>query len=89
VRSRPALLFLLLLLEEVDNEVLIVPDEFVGQAFRFQIVPKMLPPFRVEGLQRGELRWRLVSIRTTNAPGRRPRIVLVCVLRRWGEVCAW
>ncbi len=67
---RVLLLFLLLLLEEVDNEVLVIPDEIVRQPFGSQVVAKMLPPLRVEGFQCSKLgRW-LVPIRpVAYAPG--------------------
>lgn len=61
--GRLALLFLLLLLQEVDNEVLVVPDKVICQAFGSQIVSKMLPPLRIERFQGGELGRRLVPIR--------------------------
>lgn len=62
--GRLVLLFLLLLLEEINNEVLVVPDEVVGQAFGFQVISKMFSPFRIESLQGRKLGWWLVSVRT-------------------------
>jgi hypothetical protein len=56
------LLFLdlhLLFLDEIDNEVLIVADEVVCQAFIPQIVQVVFPPFRIKGVQRGKFRLRL------------------------------
>lgn len=90
MNGRLALLFLLLLFEEVDDEVLVIPDEVVRQAFGFQVVSKMLPPLRVEGFQGSKLGRRLVSVRAVADTSRgRPRIMRVCARRRWRKVGTW
>jgi hypothetical protein len=41
----------LFLLEKIDNEVLIFTDKVIRQAFGFQILPKVLPPLWIKGIQ--------------------------------------
>ena len=80
-------LFLLLLLQEVDNEVLVIPDEIVRQPFGSQVVSKMLPPLRVEGFQCSKLGRRLVPIRAVADAARRlSRIMRVCVRGRGRKI---
>lgn len=45
----------LLLLEKIDDEVLVVLYEVIRKAFAPQVVAKMLSPFRIKCLERGEL----------------------------------
>jgi hypothetical protein len=41
---------LLFLLEEVDNEVLVLPNKVIRQALRLEIVSEVFPPQRIEGV---------------------------------------
>ena len=45
---------LLLLAQKVHNELLVVLDEVVRQALVGQILTKVFPPQRVEGIKQGE-----------------------------------
>ena len=59
-----------LLLEEVDDKVLVLADEVVGEALSGEVIAKVLPPQWIESFQRRELgRGRLVAILTVGAAG--------------------
>lgn len=82
-RRRRVLCLGLLLLQELDNEILVLLDKVIGEAFRPQIVAKVFSPVGVESLQDGELRWHPAtgSIETTRM---RPTELCRCRARRIG-----
>lgn len=49
------LLLLLLFAQEVDNELLVVLDEVIGQALALEILAKVLAPQGVELVEEGKL----------------------------------
>jgi hypothetical protein len=53
----------LLLLEKLDDEVLVLADEVVGEASRGEVVAKVFPPLGIESFERRKLgpRW-LVAV---------------------------
>lgn len=48
--------------QEVDNELLVIPYEIVRQALVAQVLPKVLSPQGIEGVQQGEFRRRMAAI---------------------------
>ena len=58
----------LLLLEELNDEVLVLADEVVGEASRGEVVAKVFPPLGIESFERRELgpRW-LVAVLSIGA----------------------
>lgn len=59
----------LLLLEELDDEVLVLADEVVGEASRGEVVAKVFPPLWIESFERRELgpRWLVAVLFTIGA----------------------
>lgn len=44
----------LLLLQELDDEFLVILDEVIRKALLLQVIPEILPPVPVEGVEGGE-----------------------------------
>ena len=55
-------LLLLFLLEEINDEVLVLSNELVVETLCSQVVSEVLPPMRIERLQRCEFRGRFVPV---------------------------
>lgn len=61
---------LLLLLKEVDNELLVVQNKIIREAFLLEIVTKVLSPLRVKGIQYSKLGFGFAAVGAVDAAQR-------------------